>query len=78
MVSVDVGPDDVSAGRVVDAAPSVKVSEEPGVVLIDSGINVVHGVVLADEVPVICVGGRVWYAKKAPDQWKVTAVTGRL
>ena len=90
VVSDDVGPGVVPAARVVGAARGVPVSEEPAAILVDSDINVVHGVVPVGEGPSIGVGGRGRYAvtltrlstesvaKKALDRWKVTAVTGRV
>ena len=58
VVSVDVGPGIVPTGRVVGAARGVTVSEEPGVVLVDSDINAVRGVVPVDGGPGIGVGGK--------------------
>ena len=61
VVSVDVGPGVVPAGRVIGAARGVPVSEEPGVVLVDNDINAVRGVVPADGGPGFGVGGRGRY-----------------
>ena len=89
VVSIDVGLYVVPAVRVVTAR-SVPVSEDPAVILVDSDINVVHGVDPVDEGPGIGVVGRGRYAvtltrlstepvaKKVPDRWKATAATGRM
>ena len=46
VVSVDVGPGVVPAGRVIGAAHGVPVSEGPGIVLVDIVINAVYGVLI--------------------------------